>query len=421
MATRKRIAVIGAGAAGLASLRELRLEGHDAVAFERTQVPGGHWNTDYDALHLITPRSVSAFRDHPQPATYPNYASREQVVRYLHDFARSQGLLQHIRFGVEVTNVVPRAGIGLGGWELELNGGEIEYYDAVVVANGHLHEAYVPHLPGEFAGKLLHSGDYRNVGDIEGDRVLVVGAGNSGCDLAVDAAQARREVSISVRHGFIFMPKSLFGMPRLELPISKLPPRLYARILRLLIRVSVGRPEQYGLPEPPSRDFTKQRAIVNDLLPYWITHGRIRVRPGIQSVDGYQVTFSDGTASTFDTILLATGFRYSAPFLSLDVLRRENDMPRRWASGILPHGLANLYFVGLIAPMGAQWPIYEMQSQQVCQMLRVQSDLSEPLVKHFQRKDAGFSRLELQRRDFLKLYGKTQRDLEALERCVARH
>lgn len=416
MATCKRIAVIGAGAAGLASLRELRRAGHNAIAFERTDVPGGHWNTDYDALHLITPKSVSTFRDHPQPLTYPNYASREQVVHYLHDFASSEGLLPHIRFGVEVLDVAPRAGVGLDGWEIQLDDGEMEHFDAVVVANGHLHHPYVPDLPGEFAGRVLHSSDYRNVGDVDGERVLVIGAGNSGCDLAVDAAQARREVDISVRHGFIFMPKSLFGMPRLELPINKLPPRLYARILRLLIRVSVGRPEQYGLPEPLSRDFTKQRAIVNDLLPYWITHGRIRVRPGIQSIDGCEVTFNDGTSSTFDTILLATGFRYSAPFLAAGLLPRENDMPRRWASGVLPHGLANLYFVGLIAPMGAQWPIYEMQAQQIDQMLRVQSELEEPLVMHFQRRDEGFGGLELQRRDFARLYVNTQRILDALER-----
>ncbi|MCW5250428.1 flavin-containing monooxygenase [Streptomyces sp. SHP 1-2] len=396
----RTVAVIGAGAAGLAATRELTERGYTVTCFDRDDRVGGHWNHDYEALHLITPKSTSMFRGFPQPADYPAYPSRDQIIAYMESFARRFDLLRHIRLGTAVADVRPvGTGDGLNGWEVELGTGETLPFDAVVVANGHLHHPYVPELPGEFAGKVLHSVDYRNTGDLDGERVLVIGSGNSGCDLAVDAAQARHEVSISIRHGFVFMPKSILGRPRAELPTQKLPPKLAALVLRYLVRVSVGRPEQYaGLPKPPSRDLTKQRSIVNDLLPYWIQHGRVRVRPAVAEVRGTTVTFDDGTSDDFDTILLATGFRYEASFLSESVMRRENDMPRRWASGTLVDGLSNLFLVGLIAPMGAQWPVYDQQAALIGDLIELQrASPTAPIVREFQKGDEGFGDLELQR------------------------
>jgi len=241
--TIRNIAVIGAGAAGLAAIRELAAAGHKITCYERRDIVGGHWNADYDALHLITPKSASNFRDYFQPEDYPPYPSRDQVVAYLHRFAEDQDLTRHIHFGTEVVDVRPRGGSrGIDGWTVTLADETEQHFDAVVVANGHLHQPYIPELPGSFAGKIIHSVDYHNVGDIGGNRVLVVGAGNSGCDLAVDAAQSRLDVSISIRHGFVFMPKSLLGKPRAELFINKLPRRMYALALRWLVQVSVGRP-----------------------------------------------------------------------------------------------------------------------------------------------------------------------------------
>lgn len=413
------VAVIGAGAAGLSAIRELTEAGYDVTGYERGDTVGGHWNHDYEALHLITPRSTSMFRDFPQPADYPAYPSRDQVKAYLQSFAEHFGLLSSIRFRTGVVDVRPDGGDGREGWHVTLDDGAVQRFDAVVVANGHLHHAHTPELPGDFAGKIIHSADYRNTGDIDGDRVLVIGAGNSGCDLAVDAAQARKTVSISIRHGFVFMPKSLLGRPRAELPLGKLPPKLAALVLRYLIRVSVGRPEQYqGVPKPPTRDLTKQRAIVNDLLPYWIQHGRVRVRPDVTSVQGNTVTFSDGTSIEVDTIVMATGFRYEAGFLAEALVPRENDMPRRWASGTMVDNLANLYFVGLLAPMGAQWPVYDEQSRLVADLIAAQQATPEPLVRRFQEADDGFGELELQRPLWNELHHKTLEHLAAIRRSA---
>lgn len=418
MPSRKKIAVIGAGAAGLASLDTLRSAGHDVTVFERRNRVGGLWTDHYEALHLITTSRVSQFPGFPQPADHPDYPSRSQVAAYMQSFAEERDLLKDIRLGVEVLSVEPSGdSSGLNGWEVTTSASERpEHFDAVVVANGHLHHKFIPELPGSFDGKIVHSGDYQTPEDIEGDRVLVIGAGNSGCDLAVDAAQARKSVTLSIRGAFTFIPKALFGRPRPELPLSKLPPALAEKISRYLIRVSVGRPEQYeGVPRPASRNIRKWRPIVNDLVPYWIMHGRIKVKPALVKLEGRTAHFSDGTQSEFDTILLATGFRYHAPFLSEELVPRENDMPRRWASELLVNDVANLFFVGLVAPFGAQWPIYAMQAQLIDEMVSAQDKIREPLVREFQKNDEGFGDLETLPEPWFKKLKKTKKTLARLQ------
>jgi cation diffusion facilitator CzcD-associated flavoprotein CzcO len=411
----KTIAIIGAGAAGLSSASELRRAGHDVTVFERRPLPGGLWTDNYDALHLITSRNVSVIDDFPQPAEYPNYPSSRQVAAYLQNFAAERDLLKLIRFNTEVADVAPIGPNGIDGWLVTVDGGtEPERFDVVVVANGHLHHKYTAPLPGNFEGKILHTADYRNAGDIDGSRVLVVGAGNSGCDVAVDAAAARKDVSVSIRHSFVFLPKSLFGIPRGELPLTKLPPVWAERILRQIVRVSVGRPEQYrGLPQPPTRNLRKQRPIVNDLLPYWISHGRISIKPSITRVAGRSVTFSDGATEDFDTVVMATGFRYHAPFLAPGILTLEKDMPRRWGAGVLVHGVANLYFVGLIAPLGAQWPVYGRQARLIADFIELQDYQRTPIVETFQQNDPGFGDLEILRDVWTK-------DVVKLEKRIAK-
>ncbi len=378
-------------------------EGFSVDCFERGDRVGGHWHTDYECLHLITPRDSSGFEGSPMPAAYPLFPSRDQMRDYILGFAAEHNLGSHIAFNTEVTQARP-----LGdGWEVISAGGKRHRYDAVIVANGHLWDPFVPQYPGRFEGRMLHSVEYRNAGDLEGDRVLVVGAGNSGCDLAVDAAQAGRQTHVSVRRGLVFQPKTLFGRPRAELPLlGRLPVRLQERVTRALIDVSLGAPERYGLPAPATRNLHRNRPVVNAQLLHLIQHGRVHVASGIDRFDGRDVHFTDGTTRTFDTIVFATGFKVTLPFLDPALLEWADGVPLRVAGMTVPVGPERLYFVGLAAPRGPQLPVYSAQAKLIARFLTV----DQPLAGRFGNPEA---RIDIPRHEW-------QRDIDRAHKRIDR-
>jgi cation diffusion facilitator CzcD-associated flavoprotein CzcO len=402
--------VIGAGAAGLGALKVLLDEGFSVDCFERGDRVGGHWHTDYDCLHLITPRDSSGFEGFPMPSDYPLFPSRDQMRDYILAFAAHHGLGAYIRFNTAVTSARPLE----GGWEITTSDGDRRAYDAVIVANGHLWDPFVPDYPGTFEGRVLHSGRYRNNGDLAGERVLVVGAGNSGCDLAVDAAQAGYDTTVSVRNGLVFQPKTLFGRPRSELPLlARLPVRIQERVTRGLIDVALGRPERYGLPAPATRNLHRNRPVVNGQLLHFIHHGRVSVAPGIERFDGHDVLFTDGTIRRFDTVVYATGFKVTLPFLEPASLRWQDGVPLRVAGMTVPLGLERLYFVGLAAPRGPQLPVYSAQARLIAKFLAAPAELAPSSQPE--------ARIDIPRHEWLRDMDRAQRRIDrVLRRTPAR-
>jgi cation diffusion facilitator CzcD-associated flavoprotein CzcO len=407
--------VIGAGAAGLGALQVLLDEGFSVDCFERADRVGGHWHTDYDCLHLITPRDSSGFDGFPMPSEYPLFPSRDQMRDYILGFAAHHGLGAHIGFNTAVAAARPLGANGLGGWEVTTSDGERRVYDGVIVANGHLWDPFVPDYPGVFDGHVLHSGRYRHTGDLEGERVLVVGAGNSGCDLAVDAAQAGHRTTVSVRNGLVFQPKTLFGRPRWELPLlTRLPVRAQERVTRALIDVALGRPERYGLSAPATRNLHRNRPVVNGQLLHFIHHGRVDVAAGIERFDGRDVHFTDGTCRAFDTIVYATGFKVTLPFLESTSLWWKDGVPLRVGGMTLPVGLERLFFVGLAAPRGPQLPVYSAQARLVAKFLAAQERAADFAPSAFYtRSSRPESRIDIPRHEW-------QRDMDRTHRRIGR-
>jgi len=412
----KHYCIIGAGAAGLAALKEMRDDGFTVDCFEKSSRVGGHWNTDYDALHTITPRDSSGFDDFPMPKDYPLYPSRDQVSEYLNTYADHFKLRKQIQFNSEVTSIIPLDKTGESGWRAHLSNGQTQEYAGVLVANGHLWDAKIPAIAKKFNGKSIHSGHYRNTSEIEG-KVLVVGFGNSGCDLAVDAAQARLNTSISIHRGQLFQPKTLFGMPRTELSLlNQLAPEQQNALLNTLILTSLGNHDQYpGLPAPETYDLEQQPPVVNELLLYWIQHGRIKVRPGIQDINDKEVYFTDGSTEHFDTILWATGFNVCLPFLDKSLLQWENGTPLRTAGLVLPTTLESLYFIGLAAPRGPQWPTYNVQTKLVKKMLQLRENGITGLAKTFAKLQLADNRIDIVRRIWQENIELTKAQLNALD------
>ncbi|MCS4592573.1 NAD(P)-binding domain-containing protein [Brevibacterium sediminis] len=421
--TTPKYAVIGAGAAGLSALAQLRKAGIDADCFEKDDRVAGHWNTDYDALHLITARDQTFFEDFPMPADYPHFPRRDQVRDYIVSFAEEFALTDHIRFSTAVEAVEPIGGAnsaGTRGWTVRTRSSDGTVserdYDAVLVANGHLRDAKIPNVPGTFTGKQIHSSEYANTGDIDGDRVLVVGAGNSGCDLAVDAAQHRFEVDIVIRKGVFFQPKTYFGRPRQMLEwMNQFSAEEQDFISRLLAKVSLGDNTEYpGLPAPAVSTLAEGYAVVNDLLLYWIHHGRISVRPAIERFDGRTVTFDDGTQRDYDTILYATGFNPSLPFLDDRLVAKNGTMPVKHAAGIIPAGLDNLYYIGLTAPRGPQIPIYGMQAALVAKMLQIQESGTVSVAEFLSERFPPEHGIDIVRAPWLKELSEVETAVDAL-------
>lgn len=366
-----RCCVIGAGAAGLATVHALRSAGIGVDCFEQSNRVGGHWNTDYESLHLITSSAATGFPEFPMPDDWPMFPSRQHMVEYLNAYADRFALRASIMFETEVISVVPErssGATGTAGWQVttrEASGHQVVgHYDGVFVANGHLWDQKVPDMAARFSGKQIHSGSYSNSGEIEGDTVLVVGCGNSGCDLAVDAAQAGLQSHIVMRRGHYFQPKTFFGKPRAELDFMQdFLPEEQDVITRLMMRLSVGTHDNYpGLPAPAHHTLAEGPPIVNELLLYWIRHGRITVQSGLKDLQGNLANFVNGTTLEVDTLLWATGFNVALPFLAPSILRWDSAVPLKLGASIFPQDIEKLYFIGLVAPRGPQPPVYSLQS-----------------------------------------------------------
>lgn len=423
-----RYCVIGAGAAGISALQELRQAGYEVECFEKTDRVGGHWHTAYEALHLITSRDMTSFEGFPMPKGYPHFPRRDEVRAYIESYARHHGHFELITFNTEVVSVTPEDAdlgpVGSAGWRVVTSGGEEGVFDGVLIANGHLWDAYVPQVPGDFTGKQLHSSKYKNVKDLDGERILVVGAGNSGCDLAVDVAQHRLEADIVIHQGVYFQPKAYFGVPRQEVPfLAEFSPEEQDLLGRLLARVSIGENHNYpGMPGPSAKTPADGPTTVNTLMPYWIHHGRVRVVPGLSRFEGTTVHFTDGTSREYDSILWATGFNVRLPFLDDVQVTWRDDVPVRYAGGILPDGVEKLYFVGLIAPRGPQIPIYGDQTKLITRMIGLHQKAGPrglALANYFATKQEPELRIDIVRNAWLEQVADTERLLTALEAAPA--
>lgn len=382
--TVRRVAVIGAGAAGLAATKALLDVGADVVTYETGDRPGGLWDQDnssglspaYDSLHLNTSKGRTEFADFPMPADWVDYPSAAMVAGYLADYAATFGLLDRIRFGTTVT-AVERVGTpgegsllagsaGPGAWRVTTEDGDVDHFDAVVVANGHNWDPRWPEpaYPGHFDGEQMHAHDYRSAEVFRDRRVLVVGMGNSAMDITVDASYVSRgPVLLSARHGVHVVPKYLFGRPADATggAISVLPWRIRQVLAESMLRMAVGRPEDYGLPAPAGGLF-QNHPTISDTILHRLTHGEVEARPGIERLDGDRVVFTDGRSDRVDVVVWATGYRVCVPFLD-----------RRWLGAdpealLLHHRVFHLDdptlgFVGLMQSTGAALPVVEAQAK----------------------------------------------------------
>jgi hypothetical protein len=366
--------VVGAGPSGLSAIRALVEAGRDVVGVERHTDVGGIWDIEnpgtpmYESAHLISSRTQSALDGLPMPEDYPDYPSHRQLHAYLRDFADHFDLRRHIRFGVAVEQLEPHDG---GAWTAHLSDGTTQQAEAVVLAVGNQWHPNLPDLPGTFTGEAFHSQAYRDPEVFRGRRVLVVGAGNSGCDIACDAAQVASWAALSTRRGYRFVPKYIFGQPTDVFAHRgpSLPAPLEQKLLTRLLDLVVGDVTRFGLPAP-DHDVLGTHPIMNTQVLDHLGHGDLVARPDVASLDGPVVHFVDGTAEDVDVIVWATGYRPTFPMLPEGVVDWHGINPNLYLN-LFHRDRDDLFVMGMIETDASAWPHISLQARLVAAALDV--------------------------------------------------
>ena len=370
------VCVIGAGSSGIAAIKTLAERGFDVDGYEASDRVGGNWVFDnangmsasYSTLHINTSRERMQYPDFPMPKSYPDFPHHSQIARYFHDYVDHFGIRGRIRFNTRVEHARRAAD---GAWEITA-AGETRRYDALVVANGHHWDPRWPEpaFPGAetFAGEQLHAHEYRDPEQLRDRDVVVLGMGNSAMDIAVDASYAARSTVLAARRGAHIVPKYIFGRPVDQLAASPRVPFAVRRlVISALLRVYQGDVRRYGLPAPDHR-FGAAHPTVSGRILDRLSHGAITVKPNIAKLSGDRVVFTDGTSVHADLVVYCTGYRVTFPFFDADLISApDNDLPlfRR----VFHPGIDNVFFVGLLQPLGAVMPLADAQSRWVADHL----------------------------------------------------
>lgn len=368
--TTDRYCIVGAGPAGLVMARALLHASIPFDLFERHAGVGGIWDPEnpgspvYDTAHFISSKWTSSFYGLPMPEDYPDYPNHRQLLAYIRAFAHEFGLSEHITFNTEVKRARPDG----EEWIVTLAGGEERRYRGLICANGTTWHANVPEYPGldAFAGEVRHTVTYRSPDEFRGRRALVVGGGNSGVDIACDAAAHADAAFLSVRRGYRYVPKHIFGIPTdvfinegAELPPGVVVPEDPSALLDAI----VGDLTRFGLPAPDHPALTSH-PIMNTQVLHHLAHGDLTAKPDIASFTDRGVVFVDGSEEELDLVLLATGYDWRIPYLDPALLEWKQNHPQLYLN-VFHRSIDNLYVIGMIEFADAAYRRFDEMAQLV--------------------------------------------------------
>jgi len=381
------VCVIGAGSSGIAAAKTLHERGFEFDCLEAGDRVGGNWvyqnvngmSSAYRSLHINTSRERMEYPGFPMPPSYPDFPHHTHIAAYFDAYVDHFGFRDRITFNTRVAHAEPLE----PGWRITLEGGEERTYDVLLVANGHHWDPRWPEpaFPGSdvFAGRQMHSHDYE--GDdpafFRDQRVVVLGMGNSAMDIAVEASFSAAATYLAARRGAWVIPKYLFGRPLDQYAASpRIPFKVRRAVMEGLLRAQVGDMERYGLPKPDHKFGHAHPTISDDILSR-IAHGEIEVKPNIARLGERTVTFTDGTEVEADVVVYCTGYKVTFPFFDEAVISApDNDLPlfRR----VFHPERRDVFFIGLLQPLGAIMPLAQVQSEWVADHLAGRYALPAP-------------------------------------------
>ncbi|XP_058392919.1 flavin-containing monooxygenase 5-like [Diceros bicornis minor] len=383
----KRIAVIGAGVSGLGAIKVCLEEGLEPTCFEGSDDIGGVWRYEekaktgrpsiYKSVISNSSKEMTAYSDYPFPDHFPNYLPNSKIMEYLRMYVQHFGLMKHIHFLSKVCSVRKRSNFSCTGqWDIvvEAEGKQKCYvFDGVMVCSGLCTDPFLPlhKFPGikRFKGQYIHSREYKSPEKFRGKKIVVVGLGNSGVDLAIELSHVAAQVFLSTRRGaWIWSRVWDYGMPmdtvlstRFSTVLNKFYPSfLINRLGENRLNAQFNH-DIYGLL--PQHSFLSHRVTFGDDLPNRIISGRVLIKPNVREFTETSAIFEDGTEEDLDVVVFATGYTFSFPFLENDstVLDSQCSMFKF----VFPPQLEKptLAFIGILQPLGATIPTSELQSR----------------------------------------------------------
>ncbi len=364
--------IVGAGPCGLLAARAFKLAAIPYEQFERHTGVGGIWDIDnpgtsmYEAAHFISSKYTSGFFGLPMPADYPDYPDYRQLHAYIRDFSDAFGLTPGISFGTGVARAEPLGQGAKDGWRVGLSSGETRLYKGVVCATGVTWHPNIPDYPGldVFQGDVRHTVSFRRADELRGRRVLIMGAGNSGVDIACEAARNAEAAFISVRRGYRFVPKHIFGVPtdvfvsgQVRPPKGVVLPDDPSEMLDAL----VGDLTRYGLPKPDHKAF-ESHPIMNSQILHHLAHGDLKAKGPVERFTPQGAMFADGSEEAFDLVLFATGYDYKIPFLDEALFTWRQGHPELYLN-IFHRTLQGLSVVGFVEFASAGYQRFDEMAQ----------------------------------------------------------
>ena len=365
----RRVCLIGAGSSGIAAAKALHERGIDFDCFEKSDRVGGNWvfenkngmSAAYRDLFINTSRPRMEYSDLPMPADYPDFPHHTQIAAYFEKYVDHFGFRERITFETGVQHAAREQD---GSWTIELDSGERRSYDALLVANGHHWNPRWPEpaFPGAdtFPGAQLHAHSYIDNSIFAGKRALVLGMGNSAMDIAVESSYVAERTYLAARQGVWIVPKYVFGKPVDQIPNDpRVPFKVRQRIMQQLIKSYAGAPERHGLAKPAHR-FGEAHPTVSGRILDRLQHGTVTPKPNIASFAGSQVQFVDGSSAEVDVVVYCTGYKITFPFFDEQLIAAPENHIELFRRVFHPE-IDNVFFIGLLQPLGAIMPLAEAQ------------------------------------------------------------
>lgn len=402
-----KVCVIGAGSSGLTVAKALHEAGIPFDCYEKGSKIGGNWlyNNDnglssaYQSLHINTSKQLMAFSDFPMPESYPDYPHHTLIYQYFEDYIDRFGFREKIQFNTTVQKVEM---LGTKRYFVHTDKFSPQEYTDVIVANGHHWSPRWAEFDGGFSGTSSHAHDYKTYHGFENKKVLIVGIGNSAVDIACELSNVTGHVTISTRSGAYIIPKYLFGKPTDQIskpPVSFAPLFIQRLALKFALMLNVGNQANYGIPEP-NRPLLKEHPTISQEILNKVGHGKVKIKPNIQKLDGTKVFFTDGTQDEFDHIIYATGYDIRFPFFDDHFFSVKNNEMPLYEYVVHPEH-DGLFFVGFIQPLGAVMPLAELQGLWIARLLKKDIQLPD--------KEKMKAWIVQNRNEMMKRYGKSSR------------